>query len=364
MVGIAAKVPLPFQSNDDAADPLPILDEFEVSDLSAVLSGIAKGTYPRMDAIPQALNAYNYRKIVQGERKVWAYFHTVTEVSDNMSRQPPDIILDDKILNDIDMEYIPLWPFSRDAARIAAEANPVPTASYRLICFIHKHRINIKNSTQKTVFTISIWDREMKEMTWHDTYPYGRANRRKAIKHFWHTVNMPASTKTFSLSREEFVTKIRYRTIYHTCENIEAALRVVVAPRNTLWGVMGIAIHHMNHMATKKYACLVPDHIELFGGQGYEFLPQLFVHLLYLCLRSPWQRRQGKVFQGPVQIRAPDHNEKRMFVERCRIIDRLPWMKTRVLRQLVERMGENSRDVRWLSPLLRITASAGAARGA
>ncbi|KAI0155337.1 hypothetical protein GGR57DRAFT_94861 [Xylariaceae sp. FL1272] len=354
-VGVAAKVPLPFQSNHDADDPLPILDEFDVGDLSAVLKAIAKGNYPRMNAIPQALNAYNYSKIVQGERKVWAYFHPITEVSDKTNRPPPDLILDDKILDDLDTEYIPLWPFTRDLSTPVADANPVPPASYRLICFIHKHRIDIRNSAQKSVFTISIWDRENKELTWHDTYPYGRANRCKAIKHFWETVHMPGCR--FSFIRDEFMAKIQYRTVYHACENIEATLRGAVAPRNTLWAVMAIAIHHMNHMATNKYVCLVPDHIETFGGQGYEFLPQLFVHLLYLCLRSPWRRPQGRIFEGPVQVRAPDNNEKRMFVERCRILDRLPVMKTRVLRQLVERMGENSRDVRWLSPLLRITNS-------
>jgi hypothetical protein len=138
---------------------LPVLDEEDISDLSAVIKGLAQGRYPRLDAVPRALNAYNLNPEDANTKKAWAYFHSITEVPavDERLRNPLQIVLDDGVLDDLEVPWRSIYP--GQFPDIAVDERGTP--SYRFVCFIHKHRINMKFSGQRAVYTISIWDREV-----------------------------------------------------------------------------------------------------------------------------------------------------------------------------------------------------------
>ncbi|KAI1481011.1 hypothetical protein F4774DRAFT_417912 [Daldinia eschscholtzii] len=326
--------PLPFWYWDDDDRNLPDLGNPELDDIAAVLKALARGTYPRLGALPIALNAYNCnRKLDDDEEDLpWAFFHPITVIPPAKSipgdplPQYPAIQLDYEILEDLSKQWRPIR-YGREGGtnnNQPPDAFPDSFARYRFLCFIHKHRIDRKSSSQKGMHTISIWDREWDELTWHDTYHVDRESRRKDIQQFWeHTDSLGFLNGT--ISRRQFVNRIRYRTVYHTCEHIEDTLRGVVPPRHTIYAVMGVALFHMNN-ARDPQVSIVPDRLELFGGQHKRLLPRFFAHVLWLCLdaRPEWSRAQ--------QVR---------FVEQCRIVERLKWMKLRT-REYLERHDRDS----------------------
>ncbi|CAJ2505571.1 Uu.00g129650.m01.CDS01 [Anthostomella pinea] len=332
-------------SSHHASSPLPgnqqhkrvlELDDDDLSDLSAALKGLARGSYPRLDAVPVALNAYAYRAHRSDARsQPRAYFHSITTVAAQNSRSNalPVMELDNPVLYDLDRQWHPI----RYAAAPSLIQDP---ASYRFVCFIHKHRIDLRSSRQKAIYTISIWDREWDELTWHDTYPLCREARRDEIRTFWRTVAMPG----FPLGhpRQEFMDRIRYRTGYHACERVEHMIRDNIAPRHTLWSVMAIAIHHMNNTHDPQVS-IVPDKLELFGGQAKELLPQFFAHVLWMCLDA-----------------RPDWSEdrQRRFVAQFKILERLRWMKVRTRKYLERRVspdgGGDGGSPEWVFECLRI----------
>ncbi|KAI8623254.1 hypothetical protein F5Y19DRAFT_493144 [Xylariaceae sp. FL1651] len=365
---MSAPHPIPFDVDSEISETLPILDADDVNHLTAVLRGLAQGRCPRVDAVPRALNAYNFNKRNNDNgKKTWAYFHSITDVAsvdDRPPRNRPGIMLNDNVLDDLEIPWHTMRPNPRGGGMLAGEP-----PSYRFVCFIHKHRIPTKYSGKKAVYTISIWDRECDELTWHDTYIHSRRVRRAAVRRFWEEVFTPGLP--FTHPRREFLAKIRYRTAYHTCEAVEATIRDAVAPHHTLWAVMAIALHHMNHGAVDRQVSIVPDKLEVFGGQARELLPALFAHLLCLCLRAPRQDREGegedKEGDGGEEEGNDDDDDghgrgddrsMRAFVEKFKIIDRLTWMKTRVRRLLEARMGQEDgvwlRDMGWLFRALRI----------
>ncbi|OTA62214.1 hypothetical protein K449DRAFT_49399 [Hypoxylon sp. EC38] len=164
--------PTPFQYPDDDLRNLPDLNDEEFDSLTAVLKALARGAYPRLDAVPLALNAYNCNKRDGGEdTEPWAHFHEITIITpeDAHRRVRPEIELDEAILEDLEKPWKPLrsryvqagdgeWE-SRSGEGWAPELN---SARYRFICFIHKHRIDRRMTSQKGVHTISIWDREVR----------------------------------------------------------------------------------------------------------------------------------------------------------------------------------------------------------
>jgi hypothetical protein len=193
-------------------------------------------------------------------------------------------------------------------------------------------------------------------MTWHDTYAHERKARLLAVRRFWEVVSTPGCP--FTAPKSDFLSKIRYRTAYHACETVEATIRDAILPRNTLWAVMAIGLHHMNHGGVDRHVCIVPDRIELFGGQARELLPRLFVRLLYLCLRAPRSGREAKWDARHDGISGYGDEDATKFVGQCRIIERLTWMKLRVRKQLEAHMMEQDgtwrEDLKWLVPALRI----------
>ncbi|KAI1473187.1 uncharacterized protein F4812DRAFT_465087 [Daldinia caldariorum] len=307
---------------DDDLNPLDLQDQ-DLNDIAAVLKALAKGTYPRLDALPTALNVYNCNRKLGDENKdlPWAFFHPITVIppakpgtSDSLPTYPV-IQLDVNILEDLNKRWQPIrYGKENDSNNSSQLSDAVsgPLGRFRFLCFIHKHRIDRKNNPQKGVHTISIWDREWDELTWHDTYHVDREARRKDIKQFWkHTWSSGFFNGTYS--QEEFMGRIRYRTVYHICEHIEDTLRGAVPPRHTIYAVMSVALFHMNN-ARDPQVSIVPDRLELFGGQYKGLLPRFFAHTLWLCLDAQPQWNRGR------QV---------LFVKQFRIVERLRWMRLR-----------------------------------
>ncbi|KAI0113431.1 hypothetical protein F4814DRAFT_440737 [Daldinia grandis] len=320
--------PVPFLYLGDDDRTLPDLSDEELDDLVAVLKALARSSYPRLEAVPIALNAYNCnQKTDDNGQRPWAYFYPITIIPparlDGTLPRYPEIRLDFEICQDLKRRWRPIrygWGYnSRNQS-----TGFLPPARYRFLCFIHKHRIDRKNILQKGVHTISIWDREWDELTWHDTYHVDRTSRRKDIREFWKHVNAPGFIDEIDRvdSREDFMSRIRYRTVYHICEHIEETLRSPVPPRHTIYAVMSTALFHMNN-ARDPQVSIVPDRLELFGGQHKGLLPQFFAHLLCLCLdvQPDWSLARQK-----------------RFVLQFRILERLRWMRLRT-RECLELYG-------------------------
>lgn len=185
----APRNPRPFAFNYTISRTLPILSKSETEDLAAVLRSLARGTYPRLDAVTTALNAYNLivedddsninegvfsfhnnnnninsnKRPKKKKRKAWAYFHTITEIppADTPLKGPSsEIRLDPDVRRDTERDWMSVNPKGKDALGFAERA-VYKSAKYRFICFIHKHRIDKKHPGQKSVYTITIWDREV-----------------------------------------------------------------------------------------------------------------------------------------------------------------------------------------------------------
>ncbi|KAI1088120.1 hypothetical protein F5B19DRAFT_472786 [Rostrohypoxylon terebratum] len=157
----------PFQHGGNYPRNFPALDEEYMDDLTAVLRALAKGSYPRLESVPPALNAYNWNRKVDIDP--WAYFHPVTVITPKGGkvRGGVDIRLDDEIMDDLEKPWDPIrftggqFNIERQRFERGDWTPPPDSARYRFLCFIHKHRIDRKNTAQKGVHTISIWDREV-----------------------------------------------------------------------------------------------------------------------------------------------------------------------------------------------------------
>ncbi|KAK7744386.1 hypothetical protein SLS62_010175 [Diatrype stigma] len=282
-------------------------------------------------------------------------------------------------------------------------------ARYRYVCYIHEHKVSLRPGSRRSVYTISVWDREWNELTWHDAYPVGRAARRAEARLFWDRAAAQPGFPLFPRAvvavsgmalggsgggggaggvggrddnpRRTFVDRIRVRDRhYRAAERLGAAMRDHPPPRFTLWSVMGIAMHHMNHAHDAPHASIVPDYLEYFGGHQRELLPRLFAHLLSLCLqlRAPGlvmrepgrEQRRGGLFEtagaenvgvgvgagqeeeeeeGEVEeeegeeVEAEEVAEEQLedlasFAKQFWIDDRLPWMRQRTRWHLEARL--------------------------
>ncbi|KAH9987277.1 hypothetical protein F4779DRAFT_638840 [Xylariaceae sp. FL0662B] len=311
--------PWPFNYyDDDIIQNLPILSDDDFDDITAVLKSLARGAYPRLDAVPTALNAYNCNRPRGCLAESWAYFHPVTIVTPLDKPLEPRIYLPGEIASDLGMP----WHSVKGRAGCPDEPPgwPAELARYRFLCFIHKHRVDRRGSSQRGVHTISIWDREWDELTWHDPYHHERSTRRDEIKRFWQRVDAPDLVGR-QMERRKFLTRIRYRTVYHTCSLLEDTLRHDVPPRHSLWAVMAIAVHHMNNVHDPQVS-IVPDRPEFFGGSAAALLPQLFAHLLRICLMAR------------VPAAGWGSGEHERYVRQFKILERLPWMRARTRKHL------------------------------
>ncbi|KAI4859166.1 hypothetical protein F4820DRAFT_440610 [Hypoxylon rubiginosum] len=171
--------PVPFHYDEDDRRNTPNLDDEEFDHLTAVLKALARGSYPRLDSVPLALNAYNCNRrgnSAYEEEDPWAYFHPITTITPEEVplRRRPVVQLDDKILKDLKKPWVSIRVGDKFGGSREAEASrpgrgnnrgkqqqQQNSAQYRFICFIHKHRIDRRGTPQKGVHTISIWDREV-----------------------------------------------------------------------------------------------------------------------------------------------------------------------------------------------------------
>ncbi|KAI0437913.1 hypothetical protein F4803DRAFT_570177 [Xylaria telfairii] len=346
MAGTPAAHQRLFIFNPELTESVPVLAEDEVSDITSVLKGIARGTYPRQDAVPRVLNAYNLT--TTGARTTWAYFHTeIIRIPVNNEDRDLRIELDDEVIADLDTPWQGMRP---EADKLEGDK-----ASYRFICFIHRHPIVTRHTGPKAVYTISIWDREMDWMSWYDMYPHDRATRQQNVEHFWNRVVVPDCR--FMLPRQHFVRdKLRWRVNYRACEKAEGALRNTIPPRHTLWTVMAIGLHHMNNGGTERHIHLMSDEFEFFAGSRDSLLPTMFVRMIWLFLRAP-KAGEEMTWDGRTDG-FNDDDDMRAFFEQFRVIDRLTWLREDLQKILKLFMRHGALDwvstIDWFFPALRI----------
>ncbi|RYP03841.1 hypothetical protein DL764_004860 [Monosporascus ibericus] len=84
--------------------------------------------------------------------------------------------------------------FERDLARdwpciaVGPAGNERPKKSgikYRLLCFIHRHDSPDSEDFYDMVYSMSVYDRETKELAWHDPSTCRRNERRQDVYRFW-----------------------------------------------------------------------------------------------------------------------------------------------------------------------------------
>ncbi|RYP50864.1 hypothetical protein DL768_003699 [Monosporascus sp. mg162] len=236
-----AALPLPFEYGQSRKENIPQLPDEELDDIVAMLKALSKGKYPRKDALPTALNAYNCRKLPW--KKSWVYFHRITSLEIRKTtgrwKEYPSIDLPEEPVDNLLNEREP-WeslrrgedyahaPGTAEGLWQGAARNP---SRYRFLCFTHEHRVPV-GAWWRAVYTISVWDREWGQLTWHDTGML-----------------------------------MRFRSAYHAGERVGDVLREAVPPRYTLRSVAAIGVHHMNRVGD-PHASIVPDRLEYFSGCG------------------------------------------------------------------------------------------------
>ncbi|KAI1484603.1 hypothetical protein F5X96DRAFT_675466 [Biscogniauxia mediterranea] len=338
--------PRPFTYTNPSPRNLPALTPSQTADLTSVLRALARGTYPRAAALPAALNALNCNRgpfsspstssstssnntntSNNSSSAPWAYFHPLTTVEPLPPRDDPtdnneekgrsrrrrkaarrgvrgdtQILLDGAVLADLRRAWRPVRPIeyvdgrgdSRGDGRrrVSGAREEGRYGRYRFVCFIHRHvmpyrRAGGAGGAQTSVYTISIWDREWDELTWHDPYPPGRGVRRQQARRFWGSVRAPGfpPPKAMGTGTGGLLGRVRYRTAYHASTRVSAALRGgAVHPRTSLWGVVGIALRHLEAgaAATDPFVAVVPDSLAGLGATGVGMVPWWFAELVGL----------------------------------------------------------------------------------
>lgn len=274
---------------------------------------------------------------------------------------------------------------------VTREPEPRQGARYRFLCFIHSHVLSLRPGSRRGIYTISIWDREWEELTWHDTYAQGRGARRADARLFWrgaasslgfpflhlhlHTRSSGSRMRMRNIEednpREAFEHRIRFRTVYHAASRLGDALREHPNPRHTLWAVMGVAMHHMNRGGEDPHVGVVPDRLEYFAAFERDLLPRLWAHLFLLCFGVKRGRGGGgggggnededededDEEEGEGQGEGLEQQNRRReelvsFVKQFWILERLEWMRAKTRKHLQGRLSRE--DVGWVFEALRI----------
>ncbi|KAK8024309.1 hypothetical protein PG993_012375 [Apiospora rasikravindrae] len=316
------------------------LDEFNMDRkqfnyVKRVLQDLTVGRYPRVDHLPLLLNLHQNRFVLTDNDRLMVYFHpTVLPVPPAEARptgassaapfdpgsgeQPsrPEVSILEHAQEDMQRQ----WRVLRETYRSTSESEPVPgvCGRYRFLFFIHTHRIEAPGFPyQKTVYTLSIWDREWDELIWHDVYPFEREDRRRAIHQFWtraKTNFLPEHLRSGKMGSNtidpRLPERIRYKTVYHTWENHPS---LPPPPRDTIMFVLATAMFHTNE-ATYKDQVVMRKEWEFVTGHRSELIPHLVFCGLMICLESKY---------------LPDNDIERQtqFLRLFGVSKKMTWMK-------------------------------------
>ena len=330
--------------------------------ITLVLKELAKGRHLPVNSLPIALRAYNHSQF----EDAGTYFHPITSFAGG---KKPIIRLSEALLADLNRSWESIHhgeihlckenlpPRSGRRRRSSADRARAKRewkrragsggARYRFLCFIHEHTLSGPGGSQRPVYTISIWDREWDEMTWHDMYGCeGRKERRKVAMDFWRTARVygpkPVPKRkladrerwsAFRGDKGDELRRRRFRTVYHTAEWIEEALGEPVNPALTVSAVASIGIYHIDGAALDLQPSIVPDRLEYLNGHGPDLLPRLFARLVCVCL-DRWRKSAEK------EGRSRDEGLG-VFLEQFRIPVRLRWLRDAIQAHLKEWLSED-----------------------
>ncbi|RYP91883.1 hypothetical protein DL770_002005 [Monosporascus sp. CRB-9-2] len=193
------EAPVPFRGIHNKTRK-PVCGSKQAADLISELRKLCKsggkgrpprGDYARPTRLPLVLNLFNARDTA-ALRGPWAYFH---EEVIAIPHSPPRNF-DWRLLRVArPKKSLPYRDnFERDLARdwpsIAAgpggKARPEKSdIKYRLLCIIHRHDGPDSKGFFDRVYSMSVYDRETKELAWHDPSTYRRNDRRQDVNRFW-----------------------------------------------------------------------------------------------------------------------------------------------------------------------------------
>ncbi|KAK7934507.1 hypothetical protein PG985_000002 [Apiospora marii] len=158
---------------------------------------LIKDDYFLDSGISIVLNAYNMR-CREREQRVWAFFHWRGAQSclDVPSAPGPGF---DWTRMQTQAEYaIFTQDLSNPSAQLARERQaPFPSVvafplrwrpngkKVRLYCYFHRHEKPAGGRYDTQVYSLSVWDRENNQMSWHDPWHQGHAARFADIQTFW-----------------------------------------------------------------------------------------------------------------------------------------------------------------------------------
>ncbi|KAK8071150.1 hypothetical protein PG997_011353 [Apiospora hydei] len=307
------------------------MDRKQFNYVKRVLQDLTIGRYPIIDHLPLLLNLHQSRFVLADDDRLMVYFHPsilpVLDAEDfpsgTPSAAPSDADSERPVVNILDHAREDMqrkWRVLRKTYRSTSESEPVlgEYGRYRFLFFIHTHRIEAPGYPyQKTVYTLSIWDREWEELIWHDVYPYGREDRRRAIYQFWTRAKtnflpeyLRSGTMGGSVFNFKLPARIRYKTIYHTWDHHPS---LPPPPRDTLMFVLATAMFHINE-ATYEDQVIMPKTWEYVTGHCSVLIPRLVFCGLMICLESEY---------------LPDNDIERQtrFLRLFGVSNKLVWMK-------------------------------------
>ncbi|RYP35314.1 hypothetical protein DL767_003853 [Monosporascus sp. MG133] len=193
------EAPVPFRGIHNKARK-PVCGSKQAADLISELRKLCKsggkgrpprGYYARPTRLPLVLNLFNARDPA-ALRGPWAYFHEeVLAVPHNpprnfdwrllrVARPKKSLSYSDNFGRDLARD----WP-SVTAAPGGKERPKKSDIKYRLLCFVHRHEDPDSEDFYDRVYSMSVYDRETKELAWHDPSRYRRNERRQDINRFW-----------------------------------------------------------------------------------------------------------------------------------------------------------------------------------
>lgn len=145
------------------------MDRVQFDSVKSVLRDLTLGKRPRVDDLPTLLNLHQGRFVEADDNRVMVYFHPNVVHVPNLEEQKPGNQSQPAVVEILEQAKQDLkrrWFVLRKTYRAASDQQQTPDAveygTYRFLFFIHSHRIDTDRFPfQNTVYTVSIWDREV-----------------------------------------------------------------------------------------------------------------------------------------------------------------------------------------------------------